>query len=125
MGYGWSYFNAAEIEGIGTHDFYSHYVHMSPLNFVFLYGVPMALLFFAVLWLTLARAYRWVFAHRGPRSAEFGLVLFVMGSLVVGFVGYNYATEPLIWLVFGLLTAIATRAQPAAAVARPVEARQA
>jgi hypothetical protein len=107
MGYGWSYFNAAEIKGIETRNFYSHYVHVSPLNIVLLHGIPTAGLFFWVLWRRLERIHRWSVTVGGRGSVEFALVLFLVGSFVVGLTGYNYAIDPLLWLVLGILASSA------------------
>jgi len=100
LGYGWSYFNGAIIQGIGTREFFSGYVHFSPLNFLFLYGAPLAILIVGLIWRQLARAYA-LFIRDGIGSLGFLLTVAVFGSFVQGLSGFSYGTDPLLWVVFG------------------------
>ena len=102
MGYGWSYFFDAVIQGSATTNFRVHYVHMSPANLVLLYGVPITSLFFVLVWLTLSRAYAYS-ASVTERPMVRVLVLFWLGSFVSSLSGYSYPTDPLFWLVLGAL----------------------
>ncbi len=104
LGYGWSYFNGAIIPGIGTREFYSHYVHFSPLNFLFLYGLPLAVAFFVLLWGELAAAYGWILRHTGTRSIERIVAVAAVAALAQGLSGYAYGSDPLLWLLLGLAT---------------------
>jgi hypothetical protein len=104
MGYGWSYFFDARIAGSDTTDFVSHYVHLSPANFVLLYGAPFALLLTGLLVVVMARGY----LTRDRDNAHLMrkvLALYCIGTFVSSLSGYTYATDPLFWTALGTLSA--------------------
>lgn len=102
MGYGWSYFFDAMIQGSTTTNFQVHYVHMSPVNLVLLFGIPLASLFFVLMWNVISKAYT-CSAVNPDRPMIQVMILFWAGSFVSSLSGYSYPTDPLFWLALGAL----------------------
>ena len=103
MGYGWSYFYDARIPGSETTDFISHYVHLSPANFVLLYGAPMALVVLFLMQRVIARSYRIREEDTAGRMRKV-LALYCISAFVSSLSGYTYATDPLFWMALGVLS---------------------
>jgi hypothetical protein len=91
-GYGWSF------DWAGNEH---HYVHFSPINFVFQYGILFAVLFFGILCFRLFRAFWSVTASTPP--AKLGMVLLCIGTLTEGLFAYMYAVNPWIWVGLGIV----------------------
>ncbi len=107
LGYGWSFFHWG-ITGSGTRFYFAHYVHFSPANFLFQYGLPIALLFFVLLWKVISGAYRWAISQYPRHTAPYSLVLYVLAALISALFGYDYAVNPFIWLMLGIASSIST-----------------
>jgi hypothetical protein len=93
-GYGWSFldFNRLPL----------HYLHLSPLNVLIQYGVPLFFLFFAGVTGRVWRALRR--RSDGPEDVVYlGVALTVIAGLVDGLFSYMYAVNPWIWIGLGLL----------------------
>lgn len=117
-GYGWNFFNYGA-PGSSTRDFYSHYVHFSPLNFLYQNGIILAAAFLANVWRQFARAYGTIKMSYGRRSTPHALSLALLGLFVAGLFGFDYGTDPFIFFALGLLTSVARRAREGAQAATP------
>ena len=96
-GYGWTYESPIYYRGT----FESHYIHFSPLNFVYSYGPLLAVAFLAMLAYKLAVIGRRAFVAGEP--ASYTLFITLVGLLFTGFFGYSYGTDPAIWIFLGIL----------------------
>lgn len=105
-GYGWWFwdFNIIELDGY-TNIERQHYVHVSPFNFVYLYGFPLALIFFAVLAVSIVQVWKYAVAVVDTRPTEAAIVLFIIGRLSEGLTGATWLTDPLTWMLLGLMVA--------------------
>lgn len=100
LGYGWTYESPILFEG----SYEAHYVHLSPLNYVYQYGVLLAGIFLTLL----VRKVVWIGdAIDADDPVSYTLWLTLVGLLVMGLAGYSYAVDPTIWLTLGILTSIA------------------
>jgi len=113
LGYGWSYAYVITMGQQTSGTERSHYLHLSPLNYVLLYGIPLSLALFVATWRVLARVYRWVAVQRGRRSVEYAWVLATIGSLAIGLTGYSYGTDASLWLGLGMLASLSSPARAA------------
>lgn len=102
LGYGWSYFHNVRHTGSTTFDFYRHYVHLSPLNWILLYGWPLGILLLFLLARTAARAWRFALPHASPTGRV--LVMYFVGAFFVSFTGYNFVTDPMMWMALGIVS---------------------
>lgn len=100
-GYGWTY-----VQGI---DDRGHYLHFSPLNMVLQYGVPLAIVFFTVVFLVLRRGFRYATTSPQPDPVLEGLLLLVIASLVEGLFAYMYAVNPILWISLGAIAGLISR----------------
>ena len=104
MGFGWSYFFDARIAGSETTDFFSHYVHFSPANYVLLHGAPLALVTLFLMLRVIAIGYRTAKANTTDGKMQRVLALFCISAFVSSLSGYMYATDPFYWICFGTLS---------------------
>lgn len=104
-GYGWYYHFNWGIAGASTTNVLSHYVHLSPLNLVYLYGLPMAIGLLASMFAILARSFR-VASASGDGDEMAILSYFWFGLFVVGLSGYSFVSDPFFWLVIGILSSV-------------------
>jgi len=99
-GYGW-WFWSRGITGVGTKPVQLHYVHFSPADILFQYGLPLALVFFLILGVKVGRAF-WALAKNAEHvTVDLVLILYSVSALVGGVTGYTYGTDPLIWIGAG------------------------
>lgn len=104
MGFGWSYFFDARIEGSETTDFFSHYVHLSPANFVLLHGAPFAIVTLFLMLRVIAVGYRTSRSNTTSGKMQRVLALFCISAFVSSLSGYMYATDPFFWISLGALS---------------------
>jgi hypothetical protein len=112
-GYGW-YFWITDPDGSQRP---LHYVHFTPADFLFQYGLPLTITFFLLLAYRLARIFAYV-ASPTSTAMDRTLFIYLMSSVIGGMTGYTYVIDPLIWCFLGFLTARAERAGKKS-VARP------
>lgn len=105
-GYGWWFwdFNIIELDGYSNIE-RQHYVHVSPFNFIYLYGVPLATVFFLVLTAALVQITRYAIANLESQPTEAAIVLFIYARLAEGLTGATWLTDPLTWMLLGLMVA--------------------
>lgn len=89
--------------GLWNYDFVRHYMHLSPLNYVFRYGLITASLFFLLLIKILHSSYQGLKNQSLPKL-EAIFFLFVVGRLAQGFTSYTWGTDPLLWIAIGYLS---------------------
>ncbi|MEM9116391.1 MAG: hypothetical protein AAGD09_00745 [Cyanobacteria bacterium P01_F01_bin.56] len=94
-GFGWVY------DSPFSHLDVSHYVHFSPLNYLYQYGIlSFTILFGILIHYLITWGKRLSLYGREP----FALWLALLGWLVVGFTGYNYAIDPMLWVSLGVVS---------------------
>ncbi len=121
-GYGWWFWNYGLISIRGyTEAQPSHYIHASPLNFVYLYGIPMASLFLLTLAGKLFATFRYLARQPVMPAGLAALFIFVVARLAEGATGASWYTDPLIWMAMGLVVGMsrATNANRVAAQSEP------
>lgn len=109
-GYGW-FFTSETLRLRDYEDWRLHYVHFSPLNFIYLYGVLMGTLWLAAIaWVWFRGLY---VATISNNASPFVLVVFmiVTGDLIGGLTGYSWGTDPKLWIFMGLLARLSRRLQ--------------
>ncbi|MGH9532801.1 MAG: O-antigen ligase family protein [Terriglobales bacterium] len=105
QGFGWNYLRRSYFYQYSV----SHYVHLSPLNFIMQHGIVLTSLFFFLVWSIVARGYRGAKQFWGHNSIQSALTLYVFGALVSGLTAYEYAINPWIWLVLGMVSGMCSR----------------
>jgi hypothetical protein len=106
-GFGFHYTQHLEIAGVEPYDIDLHFVHISPANLLFQYGLPMG----ALLLFLMARA-----VFNGLRRTEEGsggraMALYAAGAFIAGLTAYTWAIDSLFALALGTLAA-APRPRP-------------
>ncbi len=88
----------------------THYTHFSPLNFVTLGGVPLAMFIaFAMAW-TLLQTWRVLpFLDENMKPIVLALFAFVTSRVVEGMFANLYFSDPSLWFAFGLMGAASRR----------------
>lgn len=107
-GYGWKYFYDAAIPGSETTDFWAHYIHLSPVNLLYLYGLPIASFIIILLLKNVAHAFRISFKPGCPRIFKV-MVLYWIGSFVSSLSGYSFPSDALFWIINGALGSFSNR----------------
>jgi len=106
-GYGWWFWNYGLISIRGyTEAQRSHYIHASPLNYVYLYGPPIATIFFLLLAGKLMAMFRWLARQPVLPEGIAALFIFLVARLAEGATGASWYTDPLIWMVLGTLVGV-------------------
>lgn len=95
LGFGWSFFWIDES---------LHFLHFSPLNFLYQYGIIIFSLFFAFFIIQIFSIYRHFKESKNIIYGTFFVIF--LGQLVEGFFSYMYVVNPFMWCIFGLLIAI-------------------
>lgn len=91
------------VTGLWQYDPIRHYMHFSPLNILFRYGLVTGGLFFALLIGFLINGYREL-KERTLSQLQATLFLFVVGRLAQGLTSYTWGTDPLLWVAIGYLS---------------------
>jgi len=122
-GYGWWFWNYGLISIRGyTEAQPAHYIHASPLNYVYLYGIPMASLFLLTLAGKLFAVFRYLARQPVMPAGLTALFIFIVARLSEGATGASWYTDPLIWMAMGLVVGmtksparapVATQSEPA------------
>ena len=112
-GYGWWFISSYRAASDEYTDFRLHYVHFSPLNFLYQYGVVMFLGLLAVICVQLVQAmhvYAGLLKPTPYQTLFEALFILVVADLVGGLTGYSYGTDASIWIALGLLRAMTLNA---------------
>jgi hypothetical protein len=84
-----------------------HYIHFSPLNFVYQTGPFLAFGLFAGITLLIGRTFvRALRTADGARNVRLVICLVVVADLAGGLTGYSYGTDTKIWALLGLLASM-------------------
>lgn len=102
LGFGWSYFFDAIIQGSTTTDFDVHYVHIAPVNFFLTLGFPLAVLILSAIGFGFVKAYLISFI-KPPSKITLVILLFWVGDFANSLSGYSYPIDPLFWLSLAYL----------------------
>jgi hypothetical protein len=98
LGFGWSFFWIDES---------LHFLHFSPINFMYQYGI---IIFSVFIIIFLTQAYLLYSYFRKTKDIIFGtLFVIFLGQLVEGFFSYMYVVNPFMWCIFGILIAMKRR----------------
>jgi len=111
LGHGWFYFNYAEISGSETRNFFAHYVHFSPLNFIFTYGFIFGSLILGWIYRLLGESYSLLASTWKDKNPFNAIFIATIGLLAWGFSGYTYATDPILWIFLGILSSFTKNTQ--------------
>jgi hypothetical protein len=97
MGYGWSYYFNADVTGSTSTNFFVHYIHIGPLNFLFLYGYFLFIPFIIILLYIIIKLYlKNIFFKVDDIKLIIGLYL--IGDFVNSLSGYSYPINPIFWI---------------------------
>jgi hypothetical protein len=101
-GHGWQFWTPASI---GSEEMiHLRYVHLSPANFLFKYGIVITGIGIGVVLVRLVKQFRWITSTTDANYHLYrALFMYLVASLAGGMTGYTYVVLPFIWLSFGLL----------------------
>lgn len=105
LGFGWSYFFNAVIEGSTTTDFNVHYVHIAPVNFFLTLGFPIAILILGSMFSIFIKAYYFSLVTPLPKIILV-ILLFWIGDFANSLSGYSFPIDPLFWISLAFLSVI-------------------
>jgi hypothetical protein len=110
-GYGW-WFTSETLRLREYEDWRLHYVHFSPLNFIYQYGVLMgAIWMLAIAWIWIRGLYVATIV-RDDHLLALVVFMVVTGDLIGGLTGYSWGTDPKLWIFMGLLARLSRRLTP-------------
>ncbi len=97
MGYGWSYYFNADVTGSTSTNFFVHYIHIGPLNFLFLYGYFLFVPFIIILLYIIFKLYlkNLIF---NVDDIKLIIGLYLIGDFVNSLSGYSYPINPIFWI---------------------------
>jgi hypothetical protein len=101
-GYGWS-FAYSKYQERQYAEPRLHYVHLSPLNIIYIYGAFLGGLWCLAVVANYLRLAGAVIGGTVDGRLAFMVALIVTGDLVGGLTGYSYGTDPRLWCLLGLL----------------------
>jgi hypothetical protein len=98
FGFGWSFYWIEEP---------LHFLHFSPINFLFQYGL---IIFIFLTVVFLIQIYLLFNYFKKSKNVMFGILFVIfLGQIVEGFFSYMYVVNPLMWCILGLLIAMRKR----------------
>jgi hypothetical protein len=97
MGYGWSYYFNADVTGSTSSNFFVHYIHIGPLNFLFLYGYFLFVPFIIILIYIIIKLYLKNLIFKVD-DIKLIIGLYLIGDFVNSLSGYSYPINPIFWI---------------------------
>lgn len=106
-GYGWWFWNYGIIAIKGYDNVRkSHYIHASPINYIYWYGIPIASIFFLLLLGKLFSVFTYISKMEVVSPGLAALFIFLVGRFTEGATGASWYTDPFIWIAFGTVVGL-------------------
>jgi hypothetical protein len=102
LGLGWSYEHTAPAGYVLKY----HYVHISPLNFLFQFGAFITTFFMLLIYNVLSKFYKTLQASKF-QTIDYVIFLYFSGLFVFALTAYMWGTNPMIWILLGIMARIA------------------